>query len=367
MSEDLAHDAHLRAALRHAPDHALSPPSGLTQSILAASRQAHRPTEATPAPSPMRLHTTSAPSLRAWLRRMVSPRWAGAWAVAGVAALGFGLWIDFGPSPEAERTVVAAIESVPAAAPAVAMPPPTDDGPARAVAKAEGPRAAEAAKEARRAAHGERPRASADAAPRREVAAAQSRESDGAPVTAAPAVATAPRAAVAEREPRPSDEGGGAAPPKAAARPAAPPAAAIAGVGEGRAAADAGSALALRRGPQTEAPLDASPTQTLWRRARDESATGAAHWAWSAPGRPTITPVDGDALAWLQRVTLAAQGRWGDASGRAEPQATEVRWWRDGWPVATLRIEPDGVRWVEPGRTRFAPLDAATVQRLRGP
>lgn len=361
MSEDLAHDAHLRAALRHAPDHALSPPSGLTQSILAASRQAHRPTVATPAPSPMRLHTTSTPSLRAWLRRMVSPRWAGAWAVAGVAALGFGLWIDFGPPPEAERSVVAAIESVPAAAPAVAMLPATDDGPARAAAKAEAPRATEAAKEARRAAHGERPRAGADAAPRREVAAAQSRESDGAPVT----VATAPRVAAAEHEPRPSDES--AAPPKAAARPAAAPAAAIAGAGEGRAAANSGSALALRRGPQTEASLDASPTQTLWRRARDELATGAAHWAWSAPGRPTITPVDGDALAWLQRVTLAAQGRWGDAGGRAEPQATEVRWWRDGWPVATLRIEPDGVRWVDPGGNRFAPLDAATVQRLRGP
>ncbi|HEX6720360.1 MAG TPA: hypothetical protein VF107_02260, partial [Burkholderiaceae bacterium] len=76
---------------------------------------------------------------------------------------------------------------------------------------------------------------------------------------------------------------------------------------------------------------------------------------------------DADADAWLARVTQASRAHWTDATERAGPgDALEVRWWRDDWPQATLRIEADGLRWIEHnGRTRYAPLDPTTLQRLR--
>ena len=391
MSDDLAHDAHLRAALRHAPDHALSPPSGLTQSILAAARQAHRPAATSAAPPPMRLRTAGTPTLRTWLRHMVSPRWAGAWAAAGVAALGLGLWVDFGPPPPIETTTVAANDAAPASPPAAVPSPAAADTQARIVTKAaaEGPAAADAAAPARSAETTETSRAGRSepaqrpqqaAAPREQSAKLQQHEPPAARArdaidrAAAPggagAVAAAPPAIAAPTEPR---EAAGGAPLPAAESTAstglAPPLAVQqARVPDGSPApVGNGTARGTRAAPAATA--DASPTLTLWRRAQDELASGAARWTWSAPGRPTIAPLDADALAWLSRVTQGAQGRWGDADGHAElPAAVEARWWRDGWPYATLRIEPDGVRWVEAGgRARFAPLDPATLQQLRNP
>jgi len=66
-------------------------------------------------------------------------------------------------------------------------------------------------------------------------------------------------------------------------------------------------------------------------------------------------------------VLQATRGRWSDTSDRAGTgDAVEARWWRDDWPQATLRIEADGVRWIEHnGRIHYAPLDAATLLRLR--
>ncbi|HEY6352964.1 MAG TPA: hypothetical protein VIY30_00615, partial [Burkholderiaceae bacterium] len=118
MSEDFAHDAHLRAALRHAPDHALSPPSGLSQTILAAARQAHQPARPTAAPPPVRMRAAGSPGLSRWLQRLFAPRWAGAWAAGLVAALGLGLWLDLEMQPVLERTDTVAMGSVPPPTPA---------------------------------------------------------------------------------------------------------------------------------------------------------------------------------------------------------------------------------------------------------
>ena len=127
-----------------------------------------------------------------------------------------------------------------------------------------------------------------------------------------------------------------------------------------------GAVTALAPGSPAVAP---SPALALLRRAQGEIAAGSGRWTWSAPGRRTIGPLDDGAQAWLARVAQAAQGRWSDSNERGESiDATEARWWRDGWPHATLRIEADGLRWIEPGgRVQFAPLDAATLQRLRNP
>jgi len=267
VNEDLAHDAHLRAALRHAPDHALSPPSRVTYAILAAARQAHRQEVlAAPVPPPP-MRPAGAPSLRHWLRRTASPRWAGAWAVALLAALGWGLWLDLGPRPEEGHPGGGAM------APIAAVPELAQQGPAAGT-----------------------PRADTDDAP-----------------------------------------------PQAGAEAAGP----LAKFAEGDAAA---------------------PPLALLRRAQSEVATGSARWTWSAPGRPVIKPLDSTAMAWLARVAQSAQGTWRDASERGEGvEAAEARWWRDGWPAATLRIEAHGLRWIEPGGpVRYAPLDAATSQQLRG-
>ncbi|HVO05218.1 MAG TPA: hypothetical protein VMT83_00420 [Burkholderiaceae bacterium] len=112
----------------------------------------------------------------------------------------------------------------------------------------------------------------------------------------------------------------------------------------------------------------AAPPLALLRRAQSEVATGSARWTWSAPGRPVIKPLDSTAMVWLARVAQSAQGTWRDVGERGEGvEAAEARWWRDGWPAATLRIEAHGLRWIEPGGpVRYAPLDAATSQQLRG-
>jgi hypothetical protein len=111
----------------------------------------------------------------------------------------------------------------------------------------------------------------------------------------------------------------------------------------------------------------ASPAFTLLRRAQAELASGSVRWTWAAPGAAMMVPFDDAAQAWLSRVVQLARGRWLDVHERGESlDALEVRWWRDGWPHATLRIEAEGLRWIEPnGRIRYAPLDAATLQRLR--
>lgn len=318
MNEDLAHDAHLRAALRYAPDHALSPPSRVTQAILAAARQAHRP-EVTVAPAPPpHMRPAGAPSLRHRLRRMASPRWAGAWAVALLAALGLGLWLDLGPQPE---------EGHPgggATAPPVAVAGSTQQGPTADMPVV----------------------ARADSAP------LQARTEAVDPLAKAAEVATtrAPAAAAAQ-----------------AAPPAAPPTATD--VLQGSSAAGALRARGERVAEARVAEGDAAvPPLALLRRAQSEVATGSARWTWSAPGRPIIKPLDAAALAWLARVAQSAENPWRDVGERGEGvEAVEARWWRDGWPAATLRIEARGLRWIEPaGPVRYAPLDAAALQQLSG-
>jgi hypothetical protein len=317
VNEDLAHDAHLRAALRHAPDHALSPPSRVTQTILAAARQAHRQEVlAAPVPPPP-MRRAGAPSLRHWLRRTASPRWAGAWAVALLAALGWGLWLDLGPRPEEEHPGGGA------AAPTVAANESTQQGPTTDAPV----------------------RVNADKAP------PQARTEAAASLAKSGEVAT-PRASAAAQAPRP------AVPPTAndvLQRPSA------AGVLRGRGGERDAEAKFAERDAE-------APPLALLRRAQSEVATGSAHWTWSAPGRPVIKPLDSTAMAWLARVAQTAEGPWREIGDRGEGvEAVAARWWRDGWPAATLRIEAHGLRWIEPGGpVLYAPLDAATSQQLRG-
>src|SRR5687767_15184044 len=105
MSKDLSHDPHLRAALRHAPDHALVPPAGVSQTILNAARRVHKPARPAATPAPAVRITAARPRALAWLVQwFASPRLAGGLATGLVAALGLGLWIDLGREPVIDRT-----------------------------------------------------------------------------------------------------------------------------------------------------------------------------------------------------------------------------------------------------------------------
>jgi hypothetical protein len=313
--DGLVHDEYLRAALRHAPDHGLTPPSSVTQNILAAARQVHRPARRAAAPVPARA-TISGPSRwRDLLRFFGSPRWAGGFATGLVAALVVGLWIDDElPSP-------------------VAAPP-------------------EAGATARRDAADPSPAVSSTA---------QSR------------AAAAPADALRDTTPPVADS------PPAPARTASIPPPRQEGTADeskvdqlGKAAA-AGDRQLRTPMPSTEpaaegtGPAAASPALTLLRRIRAESAAQSAQWTWQPPGATAPRPVDADGEAWLLRLVQAARGRWVDVAVPSDPGgAAEVRWWRDGQPHARLRIEAGGLRWLETsGRIRFAPLGPPALERLR--
>jgi len=375
VSDDLAHDAHLRAALRHAPDHALAPPSGLSQTILAAARQAHRPVRPAPAPPPVQMRPAGPRPLVRWLRRLFAPRWAGAWAAGLVAALGLGLWLDLGVQPVLERpTVVAergeqlkAASAHTEAAPAANSSSDTASGAVLAAAKAAPP--APAAENTVAAAT---PRAASRGG---EGAARQRRDTKLAESTRSEAVSPSSEAPRHDAAPaQPAASGAVAAAPAAdravdtvAATRARAAVAAPAAAPPATAQTNAQPAMAPRTAEVGDALAAASPALTLLRRAQAELASGSARWTWIAPGAATMAPLDDAAQAWLSRVVQLTRGRWVDVGERGEAlDALEARWWRDGWPHATLRIEAQGLRWIEPsGRIRYAPLDAAALQRLR--
>ena len=371
MSDDLSHDPHLRAALRHAPDHALVPPAGVSQTILNAARQVHKPARPAATPAPAVRVTVAPPRAIAWLRQwFASPRLAGGLATGLVAALGLGLWIDLEREPVIDRTPVQAAKELRSsdAVPAARAPAPEPevaanqqrDAPSAPAAAVEAPRA----KRAQRAAEAKAERAPAE--PLRQAPAApvpERRETEGALAKSAPAAA-APQAA-APVPPLPAPQ------PAPAVADSAPPDAATRSDSRMSSAAGRAAALAGARLPGTEPAADsastASPAATLLRRARSERANGSARWTWMPPGKAAIVPVDAAGDAWLARVAQAARTRWTEtAEHTGSGDALEVRWWRDDWPQATLRIETDGLRWIEHnGRAYHAPLDAATLERLR--
>lgn len=385
MSEDLSHDAHLRTALRHAPDHALAPPAGVNQAILSAARQAHRPPRATVAPTPpVQMVPAHASRLLAWWQRLATPRWAGALATAFVAALGLGLWFDLADAPVFDRPapMVAQAPASPEPTGSAATAPDATSNAGRDAEKAEStptPAPAQSTEPTDRAKRAlPTDRADARKGERGETSARRSREANTPPAIGERAPAAKPEsratddsAAPAVRE-SPTDELR-SVPPQPAAPPEQPSSAlaksapAIVPALPSSDAMAAQAQGALRLAPAPNAIAAASPALTLLRRVRAEHAAGTAHWTWQAPQAGTITAFDEMGDAWLLRVVQSARGRWSDvADAGAGRDALEVRWWRDGWPHATLRIEADGLRWVEAnGRVRYAPMDAAALQRLR--
>ncbi len=334
------HDEFLRAALRHAPDHALTPPSGVSQAILAAARRVHlnpRPAPAPAAPlhAPVRRHVP----WHARLQWLLTPRWAGSLAAGLVGALVLGLWFEQdlpGPTVSSDRdAAIAHSERTPPAAPP-APAPAAAPAPAPATTSTPAPPAQESAT---RSAGSAEPARQGGVAPMPRDAAAPKRTDkaqEGA-VAAADTLAKAEAESTLRRE-------------VPAARAA---------TNEARRQAEPAPAAV---------PAAASPALTLWRRSTAESAARSAIWTWQPGDAPSPRSFDADAQAWLLRLVQAARGRWVDVAEASNGEAaTEVRWWRDDQPHARLRIESEGLRWIEPsGRIRYAPMEPAALARLRG-
>jgi hypothetical protein len=174
-------DPHLLAALRHAPDHAAAPPPEVTARILAAARDAVRPT------APL-------PAWRRWLDGLMRPQVGAAFATLAVATLVGVMWSANEPPPSAPVSAPEAVAVLPkaasAAAPSVADMPP---GPPAVRANEPPPAAAE-----RRAAErGTAPvtdRAVAEVLPQQAAAAPPAEALAKAEASAAPAPVPAPAA-----------------------------------------------------------------------------------------------------------------------------------------------------------------------------
>ena len=369
------HDEFLRAALRHAPDHALTPPSGVSQAILAAARRVHL--HPRPASEPVAPPRAPVPRHVPWHERLqwlLTPRWAGSLATGLVGALVLGLWFEQdlpGPTVSSERDApITQRERTPPAAPPAPAPAPATTNPTAPPAQDSAARSAGTPEPARQGGAAPKPRgdaapkptdktpdsaaaadtsakAEAESALRREVPAARAATNE-AHMQAAPAPAAVPEATTASR--RAAD---------AATRPDSPdlsstPPGAKAKLGAATPAAGASAA--------------ASPALTLWRRSTAESTARSAIWTWQPGDAPSPRSFDADAQAWLLRLVQSARGRWVDVAEASNGEAaTEVRWWRDDQPHARLRIEAEGLRWIEPsGRIRYAPMEPAALARLRG-
>lgn len=390
-----ARDEHLLAALRHAPDHGLTPPSRVTQAILAAAEQVHRaPAPAVVAPPPVRVPPVRRVTLAERLQALLAPRWAGSVAAGLVAALVVGLWYEEELPPPVSRERAAApaanearspapaqpsvVQSdAPAAARQPSPPQPSPPQPSPPLAVQPQPEPPQAVPPARRTANrddaGRVPAASTSAtavakrAPEPAVqAAADTASPPAAPGPAAPAVTAPP--------PSPAPMAAGPAAPLAAeASRRAGSAVATAAAASDSAGAGAQAFDALR-GSAPPAALAggvaaASPALTLLRRVRADAESRGAIWTWQPGASTTARSFDADAQAWLGALVYAARGRWVDVAERSDgSDAIDVQWWRNDEAVALLRIERQGLRWIEPsGRVRHAPMTADELVRLRLP
>ncbi|MFO1218497.1 MAG: hypothetical protein U1E89_09020 [Burkholderiaceae bacterium] len=357
---DAPRDEHLRAALRHAPDHGLSAPAHVSHAILSAARQVHRPVRAAPVaePAPPRVVPERHVPLRVRLQALLAPRWAGSIAAGMVAALVVGLWYGEDlPSPLREERAAESEATKPAAPEAASTP-------AAGVAQPSQPTATGAAGGA--AAPTEQTKATSPPppAPRPRAAAKQAAPPPVAQETP-PAVvreAAPPVLGKAPASPSAADEQAGRDTPAAksdGALRASPPAAAATSSSE----AHGSGVMAL------QAPAAPSPALTLLRRVRSDGDAHGAIWTWQIDPGTSARSFDADGQAWLARLVYAARGRWADVAERNDGgSAAELRWWRNDEPAALLRIEEQGLRWIEPSqRIRFAPMTADELARLAPP
>lgn len=340
--EPLPPDAHLRAALRHAPDAQAQPDPALRAAIVRAAHEAVQAgAQPVPHAAPGARSTLGALWRRFWQAPTPArPVWAAGLAAAVVASLTLTLWWDEPVPPVREEP------PLPAAA-----PPPT---PEAAAAQAQSAPIAPAQAPAGS-------RGSTPAAPAREAVAPAA---DAAPARKARAEAPAVRPSIVstQREALPA-----AVPPAAPAVAAAPvpPQDAVPRPGPALAAAPAPMAAPMAKSAEatgTGTGIANAEAAAVARRQSGAAQTAAAdRVVASLP--PTLAQRAATGEPWRTLARLDWQP--------AEPAATNA----DPGPSATWQRLPGGVLWREPdGRQWFAPvapaewpaLDAALQQAQRG-
>jgi hypothetical protein len=367
------HDAHLRAALRHAPDRDVAPSAQVSERLLRAAQQA----VAGPAP---RAGTPAWWQL-AW-QAMAAPRpvWAGALGALLVASLTLRMWFDEAPPPVSTeaRAPAAATPAAPEPASAAAVivaaaPPPAPAAPppqAQPPAPIAPPGTQQAARGTPQRTQAPPPRTTrAQAAPKSTATPSPTADTTDAAETAPPPRADrsaqpgAPQAVPPASPPAPlatSASAADAAPAvaKAAAQPAAP--ARSLGEARGMAAPGVMSESAMR------AAATVAPLRAMLERARAPSAQ-ADPWSWQTGDTAPRRPMDGDALALLARIDQASAGRWrADTEGADASPAPMLRWWQAERLQGSLRVEPTALRFTDAqGRRWRAELAPEAVDALR--
>lgn len=360
---DTERDAHLRRALRHAPDADLAPPPALRDLILREAQAKAR--EGAPRAAAAG-RKTPLQALWDWIGQ---PRFAG--GLAAVMVIGFAglLWRERPvetalPSREAVQAPAAV---APAARPAPeAAPSPSPATPTAPAAPITSPTAA--AKPA--------PKASV----RREAPATDRAQ----PPPAAPAPAPAPAPARVVAEPPPQAEARASVAPTDAAPERTleakkerqePRQESLArqrsDYASGSAAKAAAAPAPLSLSIASPAPGGDAAGPPAIATLRQAIAAEPTRWYWQRPGGPSH-PFDNAISAWLGRLEAVSRGRWQTVDAGAavptlpSPEA-ELQLLRNGDVSQRLRIGDDAVSWQrgDHGDLLRAPLDAATLAALR--
>ncbi|ABM93066.1 hypothetical protein [Methylibium petroleiphilum] len=375
--DDVARDAHLRAALRHAPDRDARPPAELSRRILDAARVASgsAPKKAArPAAAPWARVRDGFASCTAWLRH---PGATAAFASLMLATVIGVMWRD-GPPPETEPVHDGAAPAGPSTAPSAsttAADPAADRPPAHRDVPAE--TAADAA--ARDTAAITARRADNDDGGRREAAAPRPRTTGPAPSgppagkaaaqekrIAAPEAANPPAAASPPPTPMAASPAAPAVTPSERSGAAAQNQTPLGATAERSGRDDRPSAQAAPPDDPLAAPIAAlrgSGGDAPARLARRDAATAVA--PSSAAGMPP------SALAWFGDAQALTRGRWrpvAATSSAALPTAWTEVLSTDGRPLGRVAIL-EGALWWQPagtdGRIWRAPLPAGdAAQRL---
>lgn len=337
--EPLPPDAHLRAALRHAPDAQAQPGPALRAAIV---RAAHEAVRAGAPPAPHAAPGAWSALGELWRRFWQAPAparpvWAAGLAAAVVASLTLTLWwgepvpppvrteppLPAPPPPPAPEAAAPQAQS----RPATQGPPPaaalgsTSAAPAReAVAPAEDASEAAVAAPARKA-RAESPavRPTADARPRA-----------APPATVPPAAPAIDTAAQSRDQAGPADE-------RTAAPPASPPM-----------AAPTAAPMAAPMAKAAEATGNTKAENAAMARRQSGAAQAVAADRIVASLPPTLAQRAATGEPWRTLARLSWQP--------ADPTAASA----DPSPSATWQREPGGMLWREPdGRQWFAPIAPA--------
>ncbi len=392
-SSDEPVDAHLRAALRHAPDANATPPAALSAAILSQARAAATPSAL----------TRTAPAATAWppLRWLLQTWWAlshpalatGLASVMVATVVGL-MWWDRVPDEAGAPRELSKTKSAPSAPPhaqleemgklaSASAPPSPATNPTLAVADAAKPATARAqiaaenteTKTGTASNTAEQRRAVTDVTPTGKpvVVVNNSTARAEAPSPAAPAVSSEAATPTVQTD-APAVVTDASADQRLALKPPpAPPlaksAAAVAPSAAPPPAASTEREVARLPGTALGTVLSSSlpaPLTVL----REALQNEPERWGWRQNAGPAV-PVIPALQAWLNQVELATAGRWApqlDLRGSDKTAALLIlRWTRDVQTAHTLVLRPDGLSWqpAGPGASAwFAPMDAAMVKRL---